>query len=47
MQITYEVRASGGLTFIANYTLSKQVYQNGYNDVPKLVPERSICLPKT
>jgi hypothetical protein len=42
MQTTYEVRASGGLTLIANYTLSKQVYQNGYLDIQKLVPERSI-----
>jgi hypothetical protein len=42
MQMTYEVRARSDLTLIANWTLSKQVFQNGYNDVQQLVPERSI-----
>ncbi len=42
MQVTYEVRAHKDLTMIANWTLSKQLFQNGYNDVQQLVPERSI-----
>jgi hypothetical protein len=42
MQVTYEVRARSDLTLVANWTLSKQVFQNGYNDVQQLVPERSI-----
>jgi hypothetical protein len=41
-QATYEVRARNGLTLVANWTLSKQIFQNGYNDVQRLVPERSI-----
>jgi hypothetical protein len=41
-QATYEVRATDGLTLVANWTLSKQVYQNGYNDIQRLVPQRSI-----
>lgn len=41
-QVSYEVRAKNGLTLVANWTLSKQVYQNGYNDIQQLVPERSI-----
>ena len=41
-QIGYEVRTKNGLTLVANWTLSKQVYQNGYNDIQRLVPERSI-----
>jgi hypothetical protein len=41
-QVSYEVRAKNGLTLVANWTLSKQVYQNGYNDIQRLVPERSI-----
>src|SRR5262249_61018885 len=42
MQLGYEVRTRKGLTLVANWTLSKQVYQNGYNDIQQLVPERSI-----
>jgi hypothetical protein len=42
MQVTYEVRARSDLTLVANWTLSKQVFQNGYNDFQQLVPERSI-----
>jgi hypothetical protein len=42
MQLGYEIRTKGGLTLVANWTLSKQVYQNGYNDVQQRVPERSI-----
>jgi len=42
MQVNYEIRARGDLTLIANWTLSKQVYQNGYTDLQQLVPERSI-----
>ena len=42
MQLGYEVRAKNGLTLVANWTLSKQVYQNGYNDIQQQVPERSI-----
>jgi hypothetical protein len=42
MQVTYEVRARNDLTLVANWALSKQVFQNGYNDVQQLVPERSI-----
>jgi len=30
------------LTLVANWTFSKQVFQNGYNDVQQLVPQRSI-----
>lgn len=41
-QLTYEIRAKNGLTLVADWTLSKQVYQNGYNDIQQLVPERSI-----
>jgi hypothetical protein len=41
-QVSYEVRAKNGLTLVANWTLSKQIYQNAYNDIQKLVPERSI-----
>ncbi len=41
-QIGYEVRTRNGLTLVANWTLSKQVYQNGYNDIQRLIPERSI-----
>jgi hypothetical protein len=41
-QATYEVRARNDLTLVASWTMSKQVYQNGYNDIQKLVPERSI-----
>ncbi|HEY1337351.1 MAG TPA: TonB-dependent receptor, partial [Bryobacteraceae bacterium] len=42
MQLGYEVRTHKGLTLVANWTLAKQVYQNGYNDVQKQVLERSI-----
>jgi hypothetical protein len=42
MQLGYEIRSRNGLTLVANWTLSKQVYQNGYNDIQKLVLERSI-----
>lgn len=42
VQVSYEVRARNGLTLVANWTLSKQIYQNGYNNIQKLVPERSI-----
>ena len=42
MQLGYEVRAKNGLTLVANWTLSKQVYQNGYNDIQQRVPQRSI-----
>ena len=42
MQLGYEVRAKNGLTLVANWTLSKQVYQNGYNDIQQRVVERSI-----
>jgi hypothetical protein len=42
VQATYEVRAANGLTLVANWTLSKQVFQNGYNDIQNLVPQRSI-----
>ena len=41
-QATYEVRAAKSLTLVANWTLSKQVFQNGYNDIQRLVPQRSI-----
>jgi hypothetical protein len=41
-QATYEVRARNGLTLVANWTFSKQIFQNGYNDVQRLVHERSI-----
>jgi hypothetical protein len=41
-QATYEVRARNGLTLVANWTFSKQIFQNGYNDLQRLVPERSI-----
>lgn len=41
-QVTYEVRARNGLTLVADWTMSKQVYQNGYNDIQQMVPERSI-----
>jgi hypothetical protein len=27
---------------VANYTLSKFIYQNGFNDIQKMIPERSI-----
>ena len=37
MQLGYEVRAKNGLTLVANWTLSKQVYQNGYNDIQQQV----------
>jgi hypothetical protein len=42
MQVTYEIRARSDLTLVTNWTLSKQVFQNGYNDVQQLVPQRSI-----
>ena len=42
VQTSYEVRMKNGLTLIANYTFSKMVYQNGYNDILTLTPERSI-----
>ena len=42
MQVTYEIRARNDLTLVANWTFSKQVFQNGYNDVQQLVPQRSI-----
>jgi hypothetical protein len=42
MQVTYEIRARSDLTLVANWTMSKQVFQNGYNDLQQLVPERSI-----
>jgi hypothetical protein len=42
MQLGYEVRARNGLTLVANWTLSKQIYQNGFNDIQQRVPERSI-----
>jgi Carboxypeptidase regulatory-like domain len=42
MQLGYEVRAKNGLTLVANWTLSKQVYQNAFNDIQQRVPERSI-----
>jgi hypothetical protein len=41
MQLGYEIRAKSGLTLVANWTLSKQVYQNGYN-VQRRILERSI-----
>jgi hypothetical protein len=41
-QLTYEIRARNGLTLVADWTMSKQIYQNGYNDIQQLVPERSI-----
>jgi len=41
-QVTYEVRVKNGLTLVADWTMSKQVYQNGFNDIQQLVPERSI-----
>ena len=41
-QATYEIRARNGLTLVANWSMSKQIYQNGYNDIQQLVPERSI-----
>jgi hypothetical protein len=41
-QASYEVRAKNGLTLVANWTFSKQVYQNAYTDIQRLVPERSI-----
>jgi len=41
-QATYEIRARRDLTLVANWTMSKQIFQNGYNDIQKLVPERSI-----
>ncbi|SPE38875.1 conserved exported hypothetical protein [Candidatus Sulfopaludibacter sp. SbA6] len=41
-QIGYEVRARNGLTLVADWTMSKQIFQNGYNDIQQLVPERSI-----
>ena len=41
-QATYEIRARNGLTLVANWSMSKQVFQNGYNDIQQLVPERSI-----
>jgi hypothetical protein len=42
MQLGYEIRAKSGLTLVANWTLSKQVYQNAYTDVQQRVRERSI-----
>jgi hypothetical protein len=42
MQLGYEVCSRNGLTLVANWMLSKQVYQNGYNDIQKLVLEHSI-----
>jgi hypothetical protein len=42
MQVNYEIRARGDLTLIANWTLSKQIFQNGYTDLQQFVPERSI-----
>ncbi len=41
-QATYEIRARKDLTLVASWTMSKQIFQNGYNDIQKLVPERSI-----
>ena len=41
-QATYEIRARNDLTLVADWTMSKQVFQNGYNDIQQLVPERSI-----
>ena len=32
LQINYNVRMRGGLTLLANYTLSKQIEQWGFND---------------
>ena len=43
MQLGYEVRARSGLTLVANWTLSKQVYQNGSHDIRQRVPEGSIA----
>jgi hypothetical protein len=42
MQVTYEIRAHKDLTLITNWTLSNELFQNGYNDVQQLVRERSI-----
>jgi hypothetical protein len=42
LQITYEIRARNDVTLVTDWTLSKQVFQNGYNDIQRLVPERSI-----
>jgi hypothetical protein len=41
-QVTYEIRARNNLTLVADWSLSKQVFQNGYNDIQQLVPQRSI-----
>ena len=41
-QVTYEMRVRNGLTIVADWTMSKQIFQNGYNDIQQLVPERSI-----
>jgi len=42
LQVTYQIRAKGGVTMSAAYTLSKQVEQWGFNDNQKFVLQRGL-----
>ncbi len=42
LQVTVETRLRSGLNILANYTLSKQVEQNGFLDVQNNVMQRSL-----
>jgi hypothetical protein len=41
-QVVYQIRAKGGLTLHANYTLSKMIQQSGWTDSAAMVPDRGI-----
>lgn len=41
-QVTFEKRARGGLNITSTYTLSKQIEENGWNDVQKRIKQRGL-----
>lgn len=44
MQVTFEKRSRAGLNLLATYTLSKQIYRSGFNDVERNIMQEGLSV---